>query len=72
MSDTRKHDREDIGKARDKAKSVRERERYSSILNKINSESSKVSKLRENLVKAVRGSDIRAVKYYQEKIRREH
>ena len=66
--DTRIYDREEIGKARDKAPNAHFKEHYSKLLSKVRNEGKEVNRLRENLIKAVRGSDIRAVNYYQEKI----
>ena len=68
MTDTRIYDREEIGKARDNAQNAEFRRHYDKLLNKVRSESKQVNSLRVNLIKAVRGSDMRAINYYQEKI----
>jgi len=66
--DTRIYDREEIGKARDNAQNSEFRRHYDKLLSKVRNEGKEVNRLRENLIKSVRGSDIRAVNYYQEKI----
>lgn len=70
MADTRKHDLEELGKARESATTTQQREHYDKISAKIRNESYVIRENREKLVQAVRNSDARAVRYFQEEIRK--
>ena len=71
MADTRKYDRQEVGKMRDNATTTRDRQRAEQVLHKINNESKRVNQLRGNLIQAVRHGDVRAIKYYDNKLRNE-
>lgn len=71
MAHTRRHDIEEVRAARDGAKNTHDRNHYDKILHKISNESGRVESLRQNLVKAMRGKDMRSINYYTEKIQRE-
>lgn len=62
MADTRKYDLLELREARLKAKTCYEKERFEKIIDKVMRESGAVRKRREELIKAVRGDDIRAIK----------
>lgn len=68
--DTRKFDLLELMEMRRKAPNAYWRDRYDQIIDKIAREGDQVRSERENLLKAVRGSDNRSVKFYQEKISR--
>lgn len=69
--DTRIHDREELGKARNNAKDARSRAHYDRLLNKVRNESTRVESMRQNLVKAVGAGDQRAINYFTNKIKNE-
>jgi hypothetical protein len=68
MSDTRRHDLEEIHKSKQEAITVEKRERIERLEYKIKNESKKVNNIRENLIQAVRNNDTRAVRNFQEQI----
>lgn len=61
MIDTRKFDLEEIAEAIKNARSTGEREYYQRLLHKLLSESEDVKYWRENLVRAIRANDRRAI-----------
>lgn len=66
----RKYDLEELYNLRKNAKNAMERERFEKVADKIMRENGAVREVREKLIKAVRGNDIRAIKRFNYELRK--